>query len=142
MARYEYRCANGHRHERDFDMGDAVGELPCCEYNAVRVFGNFQFSEDRCRQFRNPQDGSRFSYALGMEYPQSRGERDKVFAALNCEPVTRGTMPEAWKRDQEYHEHTKHGGARDFAFERAQCGSRAGSTTVLSQLRESNVKIP
>lgn len=60
-----------------------------------------------------------------------------MFSELGCEPVTRGTTPEAWKRDQEYLEHRKHGGERDIAFEKKQSGTdKAGDVTVLSQLRQ------
>lgn len=70
-----------------------------------------------------------------MPYPQTRGERNAVFEAIGCEPVTRGTMPEAWKRDREYHEHRQHGGERDMAFEKTQSGSKPGTVTVLDQLK-------
>lgn len=77
-----------------------------------RIYGNFQFSEDRYRFFRNPQDGSSFSYALGMEHPDNRGDYHRVLTALGSEPVTRGTMPASWKEDQQYLEHVQNGGER------------------------------
>lgn len=136
MAVYEYRCASGHLIEWHCKMGEAPASVPCgCDGDAVRVYGNIQFSEDRCRLFRNPTDGSSFSYSLGMPYPQSRTQRNMVFDAIGCEPVTRGTMPEQWKCDQEYREHRQHGGERDATFEKTQTGSKPGTVTVLDQLR-------
>jgi hypothetical protein len=118
-------------------MGSAPALVPCCDQQAARVFGDFQFTEDRCRQFRNPVDGTEFSYSLGRRYPQSRGERDALFAQIGCEPVTPGTMPEKWKWHQEYAEHKRHGGERlpNDGYE-----AKPGKLTVLEQLRKSNVK--
>lgn len=118
-------------------MGAAPTSVQCCEYEANRVYGDFQFTEDRCRQFRNPVDGSKFSYSLGQEYPQSRGERDALFGALGCEPVTRGTMPAQWKWHQEYADHKLHGGE---PLPNDGYVAPKGDVTVLDQLRKSDAK--
>ena len=118
-------------------MGHAVSRVPCCECDATRVYGDFQFTEDRCRQFRNPVDGTKHSYSLGMEYPDSRGKRNAVFDALGCEPVTPGTMPEQWKWHQEYAEHKRHGGE---PLPNDGYVAPKGTVTVLDQLRKSNAK--
>jgi hypothetical protein len=139
MAIYEYVCREGHRFELHFPMGGAPVVLPCCtETYAQRVFGNFQFSEDRCRFFRNPIDGTQHSYSLGMQYPDTRAARNATFAALGCEPVTRKTMPENWRWHQEYAEHKAHGGER---LPNDGHVAQAGTLTVLDQLRKSNVRI-
>lgn len=118
-------------------MGSAPPSVPCCEHDATRVYGVFQFNEDRCRQFRNPVDGTSHSYSLGCQYPQSRRERDALFSALGCEPVTRGTMPEQWKWHQEYAEHKRHGGE---ALPNDGYVPPKSDVTVLDQLRKSDVK--
>lgn len=121
-------------------MGTAAASVPCCESQAERVYGNFQFSEDRTRFFRNPVDGTRFSYSLGMQYPDTRAARDKTFAALGCEPVTRKTMPENWRWHQEYAEHKRQGGER-LPGDGAPISKPVG-ITVREQFRRSGVKVP
>lgn len=120
-------------------MGSAPGSVPCCEFDAQRVYGNFQFSEDRTRFFRNPVDGTTHSYSLGMQYPDTRAKRDATFTALGCEPVTRKTMPESWRWHQEYAEHKRRGGE---PLPNDGAAATPGKLTVLDQLRRSGVKIP
>lgn len=121
-------------------MGQAPPTVDCpCDGIAKRIYGNFQFSEDRYRFFKNPVDGSRHSYALGMEHPDNRSDYHRVLTALGCEPVTRKTTPTSWKEDQQYLEHVQHGGERlprDGAPEPKPVG-----VTVSEQMRKSNFRV-
>jgi hypothetical protein len=141
MARYAYACAEHHETVATFPMGEAASRITCerCGRLAARIYG-FHFVEDRTRFFRNPVDGTSFSYSLGVQMPDNRADYHRLLAAKGCEPVTPGTMPEQWKENQAYREHVTSGGDRDAAFEQPQpatCGK-----TVLQQLRESDVRIP
>lgn len=142
MARYAYGCACGHETIIAASMGSAPTRANCevCGRHAHRIYG-FHFSEDRTRQFRNPIDGTRFSYSLGCEMPDNRRAYHDILTAKQCEPVTPGTMPEVWKAEQQYREHVMNGGERDQNFESPKPTATVGKS-VLQQLRESNVRIP
>jgi hypothetical protein len=120
---------------------DAIPDaVPCeaCGAPARRRIGYaVHSSEDRYRFFRNPIDGSKFSYAFGQEHPDNRQAYNATCERLGCEPVTRKTMPEAWKDDQAYAEHVTHGGAPEPYDGRP---PTAGKLTVLDQLKKSNVR--
>jgi hypothetical protein len=73
--------------------------------------------------------------------PDNRRDYHAILAEKQCEPVTRGTMPEVWKQEQQYREHVINGGERDKNFE-SPPPAPVKTKTVLQQLRESNVKIP
>lgn len=144
MARYAFACASGHETIINHPM-EAAG-LPdrvLCECGRVacRVYG-FHFQEDRTRLFKNPVDGSRFSYALGELMPDNRRDYQRLLDEKGCEPVTPATMPEPWKENQQYREHVMNGGDRDPKFETAPSAPPVKTKTVLQQLRESNVRIP
>lgn len=114
MAVYEYRCPDAHLTQWSGAMGEAPQYMLCdCAQTALRVYGDFQFQEDRYRFFRNPVDGGNYSYSLGREHPDNRTEYHRACAELGTEPVTRKTMPRAWKEDQDYREHVAHGGKRE-----------------------------
>jgi len=123
-------------------MGKAPTRVSCeaCGRHAHRIYG-FHFTEDRTRLFRNPVDGTTFSYSLGEQMPDNRADYHRLLAEKQCEPVTRGTMPAQWRDEQQYLEHVKHGGERDKSFE-SPAPPPVKTKTVLEQLRESNVKIP
>jgi len=126
-------------------MGTAPGATPCgsCHRMAQRVIGDFQFTEDRTRFFRNAVDGTRFSYSLGQEYPDSRRDRDALFSEKGCEPVTRGTEPTYLRENREYLAHLQSGGDRDRRFEATPPEPpKKGSVTVLSQMRDTNFRVP
>ena len=121
-------------------MGQSPPTIDCpCDGIAKRIYGNFQFSEDRTRFFRNPVDGSKFSYSLGMEHPDTRADYRRVLDGLGCEPVTAKTMPERWKEDRQYLEHVQHGGERlprDGAPEPKPVGM-----TIREQMDKSNFRV-
>ncbi len=141
MATYAYRCAvhpcrPSHIVEKWFDMGSAPASIRCEEHGAdcKRVY-DFQFSPDNTRFFRNPVDGTRFSYSLGREMPDSKSELFREYEQRGIEPVTRKTMPEAWKADQEYAAAVRSGEK----IEKPKPDISKG-VTVLEQLRKSNVR--
>ena len=121
-------------------MQDAARFILCdCGETAQRVFGNFYCQEDRYRFFRNPIDGTSYSYSLGREHPDNRVDYHRACEELGSEPVTPKTMPVRWKEDQEYREHVNHGGARE---ERAPIGSQKPvGKTVLEQLQRSGIRV-
>jgi len=70
--------------------------------------------------------------------PDNRRDRNKMYEQMGAEPVTRGTMPQSWKENQEYAEHIRNGGERD-TFKNIDI---SGGEKVIAQLRKSNVRIP
>jgi len=70
--------------------------------------------------------------------PDSRNERNRLYDAMGAEPVTRGSMPQSWKENQEYAEHVRNGGERD-TFKNIDI---SGGKKVIDQLRKGNVRIP
>lgn len=140
MARYAFACAENHETVVTHPMeGPPLPTRVVCECGrlAHRVYG-FNFQEDRTRFFRNPVDGTKFSYALGREMPDNRSEYHQLLDANRCEPVTRGTMPSQWKENAEYLEHVVHGGERDMP---PPLGGKPVGKTVLQQMRESNFRV-
>lgn len=81
----------------------------------LQVFHPPHFSEDRCRLWRGP-TGSRFSYALGAEMPESRQARDKLAKEKGVEFVGKQEFLASNKEAAEAVEYTAHvnsGGRRD-----------------------------
>jgi hypothetical protein len=161
MPFYDYECEHGNREERWFAMGDApphvldchpwpptprqrnrVGYwLGTCQYH--RVFGDFNFVEDRTRMYRNPRTGTRFSDTLGCEMPEDRVSRDALYASKGIEPVSPRDMPSQWKVAKEYADHLKSGGEKlDRKGEAAliEPPDLSGVKSVAQQLRESNYR--
>lgn len=134
MAQYAFACASRHETIVCATMGEAPSRIFCeCGRVANRVYG-FHFQEDRTRMFKNPVDGTTFSYSLGEQMPDNRRDYHRLLEKHNCEPVTRGTMPAQWKADQELLEHVKHGGKYEPP---PKPKPSAGGPTILQQLRES-----
>ena len=139
MAQYAYACPCGRETVVRAAMGEAKDIATCeaCGSRAHRVYG-FHFTEDRTRFFRNPVDGTSFSYSLGQQMPDNREEYHALLEAKGVEPVTRGTMPSQWKENAEYLEHVQHGGER----EASQPSSAPVGKTIVQQMRESNFRVP
>lgn len=143
MAYYEYRCVprlmhgDWHVVRQWHNMGEAPASVACDEHGTTckRVY-DFQYSPDNTRFFRNPVDGSSFSYTLGHEMPDNKRALYKEYERRGIEPVTRKTMPEAWKADQEYAAAVRAGESR----EKPKTDISKG-TSVTEQLRNSNVRI-
>lgn len=91
----------------------AASEMPCpvCNAPSPQVFHAFAFQEDRTRFWRGP-SGSRYSYALGENMPETRGERDRLCREKGIEFVGKREMPDTWKRAVEYRQHVDTGGER------------------------------
>ena len=155
MPLYEYKCPCGIRVEDYYPMGEAPPwtyithasttpewNLSCC---AMRVFGDFNFVEDRTRMFRNPRTGTRFSDTLGCEMPEDRASRDALYAQKGIEPVSPSDMPSQWKVAKEYADHLKSGGEKLDRKEEAKLiepPDLSGVKSVAQQLRESNYRAP
>lgn len=149
MPLYEYELTgerfNGERIERWFPMGEAPQEIHTKMGQAYRVFGDFNFVEDRTRMFRNPRTGTRFSDTLGCEMPDDRASRDALYAAKGVEPVSRNDMPSQWKVAKEYADHLKSGGEKLDAKEEAKLiepPDLSGVKSIAQQLRESQYRAP
>jgi hypothetical protein len=110
-----------------------------CGYAALRIY-DCNFAEDRYRFFKNPVDGTSFSYSLGIEHPDNRRDYYAALEQRGCEPVTRATMPERWKRDQEYLDHVRTGGERIDAEEHPPPGPAVG-VRVLDQMRKTGFRV-
>lgn len=115
MPLYAFDCTNC---GRDFDYFAKMSEIsaaapgcPYCHAPGRRVFTVPQYSEDRTRFFRGP-SGSRYSYMLGQNMPESRAEFHKICEQKGIEPVSRSTMPEGWKAAAQYARHVREGGDR------------------------------
>lgn len=132
MAVYEYRCEVCHvTFQANYAMGSAPSnpKHPPCGYAALRIY-DVNFSPDRYRFFRNPIDGSKFSYALGIEHPDNRKDYYQALEERGCEPVTAGTMPTRWKEDQAYLAHVTSGGERIKSEEQPPPGQAVGMRVV------------
>jgi hypothetical protein len=111
----------------------------------MRVFGDFNFVEDRTRMFRNPRTGTRFSDTLGCEMPEDRASRDALYASKGIEPVSPRDMPSQWKVAKEYADHLKSGGEKLDRKEEAKLiepPDLSGVKSIAQQLRESNYRAP
>ena len=152
MPFYDYECEHGDRFERWYPMGEApanihgdhlvsgVGLWPC---RCNRVFGDFNFVEDRTRMYRNPRTGTRFSDTLGCEMPEDRASRDALYAAKGVEPVSPRDMPSQWKVAKEYADHLKSGGEKLDRAEEAKLiepPDLSGVKSIAQQLRESQYR--
>ena len=124
-------------------MGEAPDIVPCCHESARRVYGNFQFQEDRYRFFHNHIDGGKFSFSLGIEHPDNRKDYHAITQAIGCEPMTAKTRPAKIQESIDYQKHVATGGERVKSFEQ-EANPRHDEPkppTVLEQLRASNMKI-
>jgi hypothetical protein len=150
MPLYSYECEHGESFERRYSMGAAPSKIflgkqfphACC-FN--RVFGDFNFVEDRTRMFRNPRTGTRFSDTLGCEMPEDRASRDALYASKGIEPVSPRDMPSQWKVAKEYADHLKSGGEKLDRKEEAKLIEPPDLSDVKSiaqQLRESQYRAP
>lgn len=120
-------------------MGSAPTSIQCQEHGTpCRRIYDFQYNQDNTRFFRNAVDGTTFSYSLGHEMPASKSELYKEYDARGIEPVTRKTMPEAWKADQEFADAVRHG---EIVEQPKPTPDISRGTKVLDQLRKSNVRI-
>lgn len=132
MAQYAFACASNHETVIRAAMGEAPSRVLCeCGRLAHRVYG-FHFQEDRTRMFKNPVDGTSFSYSLGTTMPDNRADYHRLLEERGCEPVTRGTMPAQWKENAELLEHVQHGGTYEPPPKPKPTGQ-----TVLEQMRAS-----
>lgn len=145
MPFYQYRCEHGQIRDEWFSMGAApsfVGDGSCI-FN--RVFGDFNFVEDRTRMYRNPRTGTRFSDTLGCEMPEDRVSRDALYAQKGIEPVSRSDMPSQWKTALEYANHLNTGGEKLGRKEEAKLiepPDLSGVKSIAQQLRESQYRAP
>ena len=142
MAVYQFFCQNCHDYfEAEYNMNSTKQPVHCYSVG-LRVFTAPPFTEDRQRFFRNPVTGTKFSFTLGHEMPDSRRQYEKQLAAMGAEPVSRATMPTVWKENLEYAAYVKSGGERVTSFEKARHPATGpGKLTVLEQLKKSGVKI-
>lgn len=89
---------------------------PQCGARAAWIVTPFFFQEDRMRLWRNPVNGTRYSFALGAEMPDSVRERDKLAREKGVEFVSAGELLRDNKeaRDAvEYGKHVATGGKRE-----------------------------
>jgi hypothetical protein len=150
MPFYEFKCEHGERFEHSFAMGEAPSHMRAahqthkmCAYS--RVFGDFNFVEDRTRMYRNPRTGTRFSDTLGCEMPEDRASRDALYASKGVEPVSPRDMPSQWKVAKEYADHLKSGGEKlDRKGEAAliEPPDLSDVKSIKSMLAESNYRAP
>lgn len=149
MPLYGYECDHGTQTEAFFPMGEAPRflsydkKLHHCQFR--RVFGDFNFVEDRTRMFRNPRTGTRFSDTLGCEMPEDRASRDALYAEKGIEPVSPRDMPSQWKVAKEYADHLKSGGEKLDRKEEAKLiepPDLSGVKSISQQLRESQYRTP
>ena len=153
MPFYDYVCEHGGRIERRYPMGEAPSmflgsdygghEKNPCRYQ--RVFGDFNFVEDRSRLYRNPRTGTRFSDTLGCAMPEDRASRDALYAQKGIEPVSPRDMPSQWKVAKEYADHLKSGGEKLDRAEEAKLiepPDLSGVKSIAQQLRESQYRTP
>jgi hypothetical protein len=145
MAVYAFECSEHGEFDHHGSMKAPPTLAPCprCSRVGMRVFTVPQFSEDRARLWRSGVDGSRFSYSLGRSMPDDRNGVRSAFDAIGAEPVTRKTMPKAWKQDQAYRKHVLETGQR---IEREEKGPPVSErkpvgVTVSEQLRRSGIKV-
>lgn len=143
MAVYSFYCDNHGGFEANGKMENPPKwrRCPDCYRWAQRVYTAPQFTEDRQRLFRNPVDGTNFSWTLGKPMPDTRKAYEKELASLGAEPVSRQTMPESWKQNEAYKKHVESGGERIEAIEKAAHPAAKPGPTVLEQLKKSNVTI-
>jgi hypothetical protein len=136
--------------ERHRPMGEAptavgLSHIDGVLCSAYRVFGDFNFVEDRTRMYRNPRTGTRFSDTLGCEMPEDRASRDALYAEKGIEPVSPRDMPSQWKVAKEYADHLKSGGKKLDRKEEAKLIEPPDLSSVKSiaqQLRESQYRTP
>lgn len=126
MPLYDYQCERcgkdwteyrQMKDASDFSVSPGVcapagsKELP--SHTGKRVYNSrniYRFTEDRLRNWRNPQQGGRFSNALGQDMPETRAERDRLCEEKGIEFVSPRDMPEQWKEAIAYKEHVDSGG--------------------------------
>lgn len=117
MPLYEYKCAYGHVFEVFSSMNSVQSTAPCPAHVAMgeRHFsarGIANFTEDRLRLWSNPQQGGRFSNALGCDMPETRKDLERLAAEKGIEFVSPSSMPDEWKEAVEYKAHVDSGGER------------------------------
>jgi hypothetical protein len=142
---YQYELAGGKRFERLFPMGDAPPAITTEVGEAMRVFGDFNFVEDRTRFFRNPRTGTRFSDVLGCEMPEDRVSRDALYASKGAEPVSAREMPSQWKTALEYSRHLDTGGNKLDRKEEAkliESPDFSGVKSIKQMVQESDWRMP
>lgn len=139
MPKYLYSCPIDGEVELLHGMAEVASHKPCpkCGQNSARIFTVPQYNPDNQRFFRNPVNGSRYSFHLGREMPESRREYVKLCDSMGIEPVTAKSMPEPWKQDQEYLQSVRSGGARDTSNN----ADISQGPKVADMLRDSNVRI-
>lgn len=139
MPLYLYACPEHGAVQVRHSMDEVGSAKPCpdCGAQSTRIFTVPQYNPDNTRFFRNPVNGTRFSYHLGREMPETRSEYKSLCDKMGIEPVTSKTMPEQWKQDQEYLQHVRNGGERDTATNT----DISRGPKVKDMLRESNVRI-
>lgn len=86
--------------------------FPCDVHLNGQAYNVYVPRHDRYRLFRNPHTGTRYSYALGQDMPETAGEYHRICEQKGIEPVSPSTMPEQWKAAAEYARHVKQGGDR------------------------------
>jgi putative FmdB family regulatory protein len=109
MPRYDYACADHGEFERRFGMGEAPATVLCprCLLAAPRVFGAFQYTEDRRHH-----GGERRSAATGMRAAQSRTEERAIERAMGIEFMGNSEAPAHLRNAAAYSAHLKSGGER------------------------------
>jgi hypothetical protein len=114
MARYDFVCRIDGRFEVSLPMCGAIeAACPTCGAQAKRIYTLPQFTQDTLRLWRNHIDGSRFSYTLGQEMPETRRDLERLYIQKGWEPVSKATMPEEWKENAEYRAQVDAGGQRE-----------------------------
>jgi hypothetical protein len=112
VATYNFECPNCYVVEVDASIHVGVRRYePCpgCGYLSERLYTAPQTQEDRLRFYRN-QYGTRWSYAIGAEMPESRSERRRIERERGIMFDDQLTPKE--RTMVEYAEHVRTGGER------------------------------
>lgn len=116
MPRYDVSCANCGPQETVARISEAATFMPCpvCGGMRPQIIGVPQFQEDRVRFFRGL-DGSKHSFALGTDMPDSRQARDRMAKERGVEFISRSEHLAENKEAAEavaYRAHVDSGGDR------------------------------
>ena len=113
---YSYSCRACGEHEIERSIKDHIPkQIYCYEHGLFcdRRFTPPYFQEDRLRFFKG-RDGSKYSYALGQQMPDSRQERDRIAKEKGVEFFS-GPANKTEQAIVEYNQHIKAGATHEEA---------------------------